>query len=893
MLLCVSMLVGTTFAWFTDTATTGVNTIVAGNLDVVLEYWNGTDWVEVNEQTKLFNEDAKYEPGFTEVAYLRIRNNGSLSLKYDLKVNVTNEVAGKTKDGKPIKLSEHLKFGVITSALNKDVEIFETRAKAVAAVEGIATGLKSYSTNGYVELAPEGYYTMALVVFMPTTVGNEANHDGVNVPSIDLGVSLFATQKDAESDSFGNNYDKNAPTLITVDGSSVAYATINEAVEKNRNATTFNVSGPIDINAMSNAFADGETITFKQIEGAIPAYYDFSGTTAMLSTKGASIVIDGGYIQGKRANESSGYGFQGTAGTITYNGVTINDSWTNENEATVVYNGCTFTGSYYLNTYSVPNITITGCTFDKEDSRAVLIYSHGNAPINATITGCTFVADAKGHTGTGAWTAAVEVDASHIIDGATVNITDCTFDANYNGIVRDKAGVYATITVDNVPVVFTQAAFANAIANKEASIILAAGNYTMVNTDYDVTISGSEATFLNLKANSCDANGNTITFKGITIVGEDDIGGWYTEQLKNAKKVIYEDCTINGLITAYAPSEFTDCVFNNTFNDEYSVYCYAGGVHNFTNCTFNTACSKAIKVYDEEKTNANKTVNVTNCNFVATATDKAAVEIDSRNITDNSKYTVKINNCTTNEYYEKLWADKGTKSDVYIDGVKYVAPVTDPAKVQEALTDPKQSSVKVDVGNDVTINNDGEKVNVPDGKELTIDSGKIDASNNGIALSAGKNSTITLNDGNFTAHEYAQVINAQAEGSKVIVNGGKLEGNYLAFVASNAQVTVNGGEFATDSYPATVLVATHDDNNTSVVTITGGTFYSEAICDNFVRINITGGTFYLNGITNYPALDFSEYFVISGGTFSVDPTEYLADGCVAAQEGDMWVVSAQ
>ena len=38
LLMCVTMLVGATFAWFTDTASTGVNKIQAGNLDVKLMY---------------------------------------------------------------------------------------------------------------------------------------------------------------------------------------------------------------------------------------------------------------------------------------------------------------------------------------------------------------------------------------------------------------------------------------------------------------------------------------------------------------------------------------------------------------------------------------------------------------------------------------------------------------------------------------------------------------------------------------------------------------------------------------------------------------------------------------------------------------------------------------
>ena len=38
VVMCIVMLVGTTFAWFTDTASTAVNKIQSGNLDVQLEY---------------------------------------------------------------------------------------------------------------------------------------------------------------------------------------------------------------------------------------------------------------------------------------------------------------------------------------------------------------------------------------------------------------------------------------------------------------------------------------------------------------------------------------------------------------------------------------------------------------------------------------------------------------------------------------------------------------------------------------------------------------------------------------------------------------------------------------------------------------------------------------
>ena len=86
ILVCVAMLIGTTFAWFTDTASTGVNKIQAGNLDVKLMY--STDmhkWHEATEQTKLFDDNALWEPGYTQVVYLKIVNAGNLALKWPLR----------------------------------------------------------------------------------------------------------------------------------------------------------------------------------------------------------------------------------------------------------------------------------------------------------------------------------------------------------------------------------------------------------------------------------------------------------------------------------------------------------------------------------------------------------------------------------------------------------------------------------------------------------------------------------------------------------------------------------------------------------------------------------------------------------------------------------------
>ena len=217
LVMCLVMLVGTTFAWFTDSVTSGVNTIKSGNLDMEVTYKTAKGGEQatgtLTDQTKLFDDGALWEPGHVEYAVLTVKNVGSLALKYKLGINVANEVVGKTADNADIKLSEHLRYAVLPGDVTTAAG-FDRAALLAAAGEG--TPLANTDRTG--ELYPaavatgeqKNEETVTLVVWMPTTVGNEANHDGTNVPSIDLGINLVATQKDSEEDSFGKDYDESA-----------------------------------------------------------------------------------------------------------------------------------------------------------------------------------------------------------------------------------------------------------------------------------------------------------------------------------------------------------------------------------------------------------------------------------------------------------------------------------------------------------------------------------------------------------------------------------------------------------------------------------------------------------------------------------------------------------
>ena len=113
LVLSVAMLIGTTFAWFTDTASTGINKIQAGNLDVKLMY--STDmvtWKEATSTTQLFNDDALWEPGHTELVYLKVVNAGNLALKYEMTTNSYDKERGKNANGDLFYIDKYLKIGV-------------------------------------------------------------------------------------------------------------------------------------------------------------------------------------------------------------------------------------------------------------------------------------------------------------------------------------------------------------------------------------------------------------------------------------------------------------------------------------------------------------------------------------------------------------------------------------------------------------------------------------------------------------------------------------------------------------------------------------------------------------------------------------------------------------
>lgn len=217
LVLSLAMLVGSTFAWFTDTASTGVNRIVSGNLDVGLQYWGvGEDgqkrWLTAEKSEELFDKNALWEPGYTQIVYLKVKNNGNLALTYAMQITPVHETVGVNVDGEEFKLSDYIKFGWRTFTVDGDGA--PVALDREAAQTGVGDGAQLGTTLHRQAAEPMeagAEELVALVAWMPENVGNEANYSTVQ-PTIELSLKVLATQAAVESDSFDKTYDKDAAT---------------------------------------------------------------------------------------------------------------------------------------------------------------------------------------------------------------------------------------------------------------------------------------------------------------------------------------------------------------------------------------------------------------------------------------------------------------------------------------------------------------------------------------------------------------------------------------------------------------------------------------------------------------------------------------------------------
>ena len=184
---------GASLAWFTDTSPEINNIFHFSEFDLVVSH-RLTDgkWEEVDGQTKIFDEEALYEPGYVQVVYLKVENKGTVPFKFDTAVNVNGCIKATNVFGQPFMLQEYLKFGLATA--NTEEEMKNSIPDRDAAVEIANEPLHNYYKSGSFELAPGKTKYIALIVRMPEEVGNIANYRGDVIPKVELGISVKADQ---------------------------------------------------------------------------------------------------------------------------------------------------------------------------------------------------------------------------------------------------------------------------------------------------------------------------------------------------------------------------------------------------------------------------------------------------------------------------------------------------------------------------------------------------------------------------------------------------------------------------------------------------------------------------------------------------------------------------
>ena len=663
MALSVSMFVGTTFAWFTDTVTSSNNKIVAGNLDVELYYQNDevSDWTKVDaDKTNVFKKNTLWEPGHTEVVRLKVVNEGSLALKYQLGVNIASETTSVNVYDKELKLSDYIQYGLVEGA-NK----YDTREAAIQAVEtaNVSTKLNVAYNSGTTKLTVDDAGTtdvkenedfVTMVVYMPTTVGNDANaKKGAAVPEIYLGINLYATQVEAENDSFGPDYDEDAwHEKFEVTTAGDLQAAINNG--ETDIVLTENIVTDEPIVIPAPAAATVATMSKKAVadktEGAV--VIDLNGKTItgnaetarthVVANKG-NLVIKNGTI--KSVTENGGSAIMNN-GTVTVEnvkvygapfGATSNPSYAINNAGVMTVSNSTFEAEHgVVASYgegAVVTLNNVMATMGREKTTNACLYTYNGGKI--VVNGGTYTNTATDQSGTGA----------SVING-NVEVISGTFNGrieNYYGTPVIKGGTFSVSPNANFlaegykaetnadgtfTVLFPQDSMEGLFDNagENATVEIPAGNYEFPTEKIEagMTIECAEGTVFT-GTSSLNVNGATViggnfknedgyavsgtidgTFKDCVFESSETLRWCYTTA---GESVVFENCVFK---TDFRGVHFDGMNGNVTFrNCEINGFnAYSGtGTMTFENCTFGYDKSyyNGLNIYTD--------TNLINCTF--------------------------------------------------------------------------------------------------------------------------------------------------------------------------------------------------------------------------------------------------------------------------------------
>ena len=428
LVLCLSMFVGTTFAWFTDSLTSSSNIIKSGTLDVTMKWADGkenpnndtTKWEDA-EKIAIFNYDL-WEPGYTEVRHIKIANEGTLALKYKVLVVANGEVTDLADvidvyyadPAKQVSTRKDLanvpKLGVLSDVLNN--------------VETTATG----------ELLAGETHTLTIVLKMQETAGNEYQNKSIGT---DFSVVLLATQASYESDSFGNDYDKNAE----YEAADIHVSTpkqLQEAITNAADGDVINIEAgvydltEITLNIEKAVVLQGTDASNKPVIKVLTedASYGSSNIKHGIEINSSNVTLKNLIIEADPSGVNSGNLVQ-----ISPNGT--------EFFSDIVISGCEFYGSDHCIALYGNNVTIENCILDESNAKdqGNIIYVWGTSG-RLTIRNNTFIGRDKNKHGISFYyqSAASKMAGDIVIEGNT--FTDV-----YKGVVHESSMTYDNVSV--------------------------------------------------------------------------------------------------------------------------------------------------------------------------------------------------------------------------------------------------------------------------------------------------------------------------------------------------------------------------------------------------------------------------------------------------------------
>ena len=877
LLLCVSMLIGSTFAWFTDSVTSAGNIIKSGTLDISMKWADGKEepasanWQDAST-TKIFNYD-KWEPGYTEARHIAVKNEGTLALKYQLTIVPTGEVS---------KLAEVIDVYYINPAeqLGERADLSAyTPVGTLADLIDNGLGLDKIPSGSLV--AGESF-TATLVLKMQESAGNEYQNLSIGT---DFSVRLLATQLTKENDSYGPDYDEDA----WVDGFKVFNANdLQTAIDNGETNISLQndivLDTPVVIPAAASTYSLRATPVYtvinlngKSITTANPA------TTYALNNLGNLIIVD---TVGKGSINArgiyNGYGNGGenvtAANLIIENGI-FNAMGTDGgaaifNYGTVEIKSGTFTsnGGYGLNNrgvmivknanvkggiYNIGDLTVTNSTVYQHLSGRHAIYNwegsvvvnggnfdsiSGNELILADGQDASVVLNGGTYNKTGkSWLfgAATGKNIPITVYGGTFNFDPTKWVAEGFKVVNSAAGYQ--VVADSVDSVVTNAA--------ELAEAIAKGGVVFIATDIDMnnawtsvvpanglTILGNNHTITNLNQPLLAGKGGpVVTVKGLTIAdsnvgiaaNENGLGtGAFMAFADHSGTVVFEDChLLNSTVTGNerAAAFVAYSYANLTIKD-----CSVEG------CTIEAVGSTAGLAAHVNGNTVIENSSVKNTKVTATEdrTGKTAVAgAVVGTINNNTAFTnvTASNNTVSNTGATPACEEVGRiVSGVWtVDGAVIASTA---ATLNTALTNGQNVILTADAVTNVT-------TTAPYGNKVAFvqNGGTLDGNGNKVGLTGGGDNYVIMTTGgtvkNITIEQGCRAVMIMYPTDDVIIDNANIGGDGVLY-------PINTGEKGADGVN---LIVTNS-------TLAGWTSFSNIESASFTGVKFEQGTYYGDSI---------------------------------------------